>query len=94
MDYLFDKAKNEKLKRERGISFEEIVELMELGHVVDIAAHPNQTKYPGQSYIELMINGYAWRVACKFTREGLVLKTAFPSRSAMKKIKKDSYEKK
>ena len=90
MNYLFDKAKNEKLKRERGIGFEDIIELIEMGWVIEVAEHPNQAKYPGQSYIELMIEGYAWRVACKFTKEGLVLKTAFPSRSAMKKIKKGS----
>ena len=41
-------AKNEKLKRERGTTFEEVVYHIEQGNIVDITQHPNQEKYPNQ----------------------------------------------
>jgi hypothetical protein len=42
-----DDAKNEKLKADRGISFEEIVLLIGQGHVLDILEHQNQQRYGG-----------------------------------------------
>jgi hypothetical protein len=41
-------AKNEKLKGDRGIGFEEIVFLIGQGHGLDILEHPNQQRYVGQ----------------------------------------------
>jgi hypothetical protein len=41
-------AKNEKLKADRGVGFEEIVFLIGQGHVLDILEHPNQQRYGGQ----------------------------------------------
>jgi putative transposon-encoded protein len=40
--------KNERLKSERAISFEEIVLAIGEGGLMDIVVHPNQRRYPGQ----------------------------------------------
>jgi uncharacterized DUF497 family protein len=42
----WDPEKNEKLKRERGISFEEIALLLGVGCVWAITKHWNTEKYP------------------------------------------------
>jgi uncharacterized DUF497 family protein len=44
----WDDAKNEKLKADRGIGFEEIVFHIERGDVLDILEHPNPQRYAGQ----------------------------------------------
>lgn len=38
--------KNEKIKCERGISFEDIEEAIRNGEVVAVFDHPNQVRYP------------------------------------------------
>ena len=102
MDYYkWDFQKNEKLKVERGISFEQIVMHIERGDVLDLVSHPNQKKYPGQQIIVVEINEYAYLVPFVESSEGKFLKTIIPSRKAtgiiwekkMSKIKLDKEEK-
>ena len=83
MDYYkWDFQKNEKLKAERGISFEQIVMHIERGDVLDLVVHPNQEKYPGQQIIVVEINEYAYLVPFVESSEGKFLKTIIPSRKA------------
>ena len=83
MDYYkWDFQKNEKLKVERGISFEQIVMHIERGDVLDLVAHPNQKKYPEQQIIVVEINEYAYLVPFVESLEGKFLKTIIPSRKA------------
>ena len=83
MDYYkWDFQKNEKLKVERGISFEQIVMHIERGDVLDLVAHPNQARYPGQQIIVAEINEYAYLVPFVESSEGKFLKTIIPSRKA------------
>jgi hypothetical protein len=83
MDYYkWDFQKNEKLKVDRGISFEQIVMHVERGDVLDLVAHPNQKKYPGQQIIVVEINEYAYLVPFVESSEGKFLKTIIPSRKA------------
>ncbi len=83
MDYYkWDFQKNEKLKVERGISFEQIVMHIERGDVLDLVAHPNHKKYPGQQIIVVEINEYAYLVPSVESSEGKFLKTIIPSRKA------------
>ncbi len=83
MDYYkWDFKKNEKLKVERGISFEQIVMHIERGDVLDLLVHPNQEKYPGQQIIVVEINEYAYLVPFIESSEGKFLKTIIPSRKA------------
>ena len=48
MDYDFDPEKNAWLIANRGISFEQIIALIEAGKLLQILEHSNQAKYPGQ----------------------------------------------
>jgi uncharacterized DUF497 family protein len=83
MDYYkWNKEKNEKLKIERGISFEQITMHIERGDVLDIVDHPNSKRYPNQQLLVVEINSYAYLVP--FVEEGnsKFLKTIIPSRKA------------
>ena len=80
--YKWDYKKNQKLKVERGISFEQIVMHIERGDVLDLVAHPNQGKYSGQHIIVVEINKYAYLVSFVESPEGKFLKTIIPSRKA------------
>lgn len=90
VDYAWSQEKNDLLKVERGISFEEIVAAIESENFIDILDHPNQDKYPNQYLFVVRINSYVWLVP--FVREGnrCFLKTAFPSRKANKNYLGDS----
>lgn len=76
--------KNEQLLRERGICFEEIVERIESGYLLQILEHPNREKYPHQKLLEVEVQGYVYLVPCVENELGLFLKTIFPSRKATK----------
>ena len=46
--YAWNTEKNELLKKERSVLFEEIVLNIQLGNEVELLEHPNQERYPGQ----------------------------------------------
>lgn len=74
--------KNDVLKAERGISFEEIVVAVEAGTLLEVVPHPNPKKYPRQKVMVVEVIGYAYLVP--FVEEGdhFFLKTIIPSRKA------------
>jgi uncharacterized DUF497 family protein len=74
--------KNESLKRERRVSFEEVVFHIERGDLLDILEHPNQERYPGQRIIVVNINEYAYLVPVVESGTEVFLKTVIPSRRA------------
>jgi hypothetical protein len=74
--------KNEQLKRERYVSFEEVVYHIEQGDIVDIALHPNQEKYPNQQIYVVRLRGYLHLVPFIETADEIFLKTIIPSRKA------------
>lgn len=81
MKYIaWDVGKNDTLKVERGISFEEAVNAIFEGRVFGTADHPNQKKYPGQQMFILEIHDYAHVVPYVEDEEKIFLKTIFPSR--------------
>jgi uncharacterized DUF497 family protein len=80
--YAWNPEKNEWLKRERGISFEEIVFHIGLGDEVDMFEHPNHERYPGQKVSVVIVDGYAYLVPFVESAEGVFLKTIIPSRKA------------
>ena len=53
---------------------------IERGDVLDLAAHPNQEKYPGQQIIVVEINEYAYLVPFVEGEQSIFLKTIIPSR--------------
>lgn len=80
--------KNEKLKKERGISFEEVVFYIVNDYILDVVPHPNQRKYPHQRMFIINIDDYAYLVPFVETKEVVFLKTIIPSRKATKKYLK------
>ena len=85
----WDPAKNDRLKRERGISFEEIVFHIEKGDEVDIFEHPNQDRYPGQRISVVVVEDYAYLVPFVESEHEVFLKTIIPSRAATKRYRGD-----
>jgi hypothetical protein len=74
--------KNEILKRERSISFEEIVLAIESGGLLDELKNPNELKYPDQLIFVIALDGYAYLVPYVEESEYYFLKTVIPSRKA------------
>ena len=66
--------KNEQLKQERGMSFEQVVHAFAAGRVLAALPHPNQTRYPNQRMLLIDIEGYVYVVPCVPTGEGFFLK--------------------
>lgn len=83
--YSWDPDKNEWLKREREISFEEIVFHIANGDEVDIFDHPNQNRYPGQKISAVIVEDYVYLVPFVETDAQIFLKTIIPSRAATRK---------
>ena len=78
----WDPGKNKILKRERGISFEEIAYLIESGQIIGIEENPG---HPNQKMYVLEIDEYAIIVPYVEKNNEIFLKTAFPSRKYTKK---------
>lgn len=74
--------KNEVLKTERGISFEEITVAVEAGALLDLVPHPNPKKYPRQMIMVVEVAGYAYLVPFVEQNDHFFLKTIIPSRKA------------
>jgi uncharacterized DUF497 family protein len=83
--FSWDNEKNELLKNNRGVCFEQVVLLMERGEVLDTIEHPNQERYPGQKIAVVMIDAYAYLVPYVEHNEEIFLKTIIPSRKATNK---------
>jgi uncharacterized DUF497 family protein len=54
--------KNELLKKERGVSFEQIELAIASGDLLDRIRHPNQSKYPNQQVFLVKIEDYVYSV--------------------------------
>ena len=76
--------KNEFLKKERNISFEEIALHLSEGRLWKVTEHPNPKKYPNQRVFLVPVNDYIFFVPFIMEEEKFFLKTAFPSRQATK----------
>lgn len=81
-DYAFDPDKNTWLIRERGISFEQIIALIESGHLVQVLEHHDRERYPNQLLYEVDVGGYIYVVPVLRDHQTLFLKTIYPSRKA------------
>jgi uncharacterized DUF497 family protein len=80
--FTWSAEKNERLRRERGISFEEVVFHIERGDVLDLLEHPNQKRYPGQRIFVLVVDQYVYLVPFVESEDEVFLKTIIPSRKA------------
>jgi hypothetical protein len=70
------------LKRERGISFEEVVLAIGSGGLLDVVEHPSRRRYPNQAVFVVAITGYVYLVPFVDEPDYVFLKTIIPSRKA------------
>ncbi len=83
----WNEDKNKILKRERGISFEDVKELINNKEIVDIIPQSNQEKYKNQKLLIVKIKDYLCKVPFVEDENEVFLKTIFPDRR-LKKIYK------
>ena len=92
VNFDWDPKKNEQLKKERGISFEEIALLLGAGHLWTISKHWNEANYPNQRVFLVPIDGYIYAVPFVENKDCYFLKTAFRSRKLTKQYRKELEE--
>jgi len=80
--FRWNHEKNESLKVERSISFEEIVLAIEADGLLDELRHPNPDKYPNQFVFVVALDDYAYLVPYVEEVDYYFLKTIIPSRKA------------
>ena len=80
----WDDDKNAKLKKERGIGFEEVVFHIERGDLLDILEHPNPERYAGQRVFVVRRDNYVYFVPFVEDDDTVFLNTVIPSRTATK----------
>lgn len=90
----WDEKKNQRLKEERDISFEDILISLEEGRLLDIVKHPNEKRYPKQKIFVVNVKDYAYLVPFVEDEEKIFLKTIIPNRKATKEYIIERGEKK
>ena len=88
--FVWSHDKNALLVAERGVSFEAVVAAIEAGELLDVLAHPNPERYPGQRILVVRLDDYAHLVPFVETADGLLLKTIIPSRKATRRYLSES----
>jgi hypothetical protein len=84
--------KNEKLKAERGISFEDVIFSIQHGGLLDILEHPQKNKFPDQKIFIVNVNDYAFLVPFVEDEDIIFLKTIIPSRKMTKEYLGEKYD--
>ena len=88
MKYRFDysEEKNLILKETRGVNFEDVIDAIEKGDLIDDLKHPSRRKFPNQRILVVKIKGYIYLAPyVEDKKKGMVfLKTVYPSRKLSK----------
>lgn len=84
MKYDWNPEKNVWLKKERHISFEQIIIHLLRGDVWRVTDHPDQSNYPEQTLYFIVINSYIYIVPYVVEKDYIFLKTIIPGRKATK----------
>ena len=77
--------KNEELKADRNVGFEDVIFSIVHEGLLDIVEHPNKQKYPDQRVFIVKIEDYAYLVPFVEEENVIFLKTIIPSRKMTKK---------
>ena len=89
MKYDWNPDKNEWLKKNRNISFEQIIFHLSQGDIWMVSDHPNQEKYPKQRIYFVVVENNVYLVPHIIKKDVIFLKTVFPSRKATKAFFKE-----
>ena len=91
--FAWSDEKNDLLRRERGVSFEQVVAAVEQGDLLDVLEPPNPDRYPGQRVLVVRIESYAYAVPFVEADEHVFLKTIIPSRRLTRRyLRKGSHD--
>jgi len=77
--------KNEELKAERDVGFEDVVFGIMQDGLLDIVEHPKKQRYPDQRVFIVRIENYVYLVPFVEEEKVIFLKTIIPSRKMTKK---------
>lgn len=83
--FQWNEDKNSQIKKERNISFEDIIQAISKGDLLDIIEHYNQDKYPNQRIFIIKLKEYIYLVPFIENSSEIFLKTIIPSRKMKKK---------
>jgi hypothetical protein len=86
--YDWNEQKNEWLRTDREVCFEDVLIAINEGRLLGVEAHPNPLKYPKQKMYIVQLGEYAYLVPFVEDDEKIFLKTIIPSRRATKKYLK------
>lgn len=86
--YDWNESKNDKLRDERDVCFEDVVVAINEGKLYDVLTHPNPAKYPKQRFYIVRIQEYIYVVPFVEDEVKIFLKTIYPSRKLTKKYLK------
>ena len=92
MKYEWNPDKNEWLKKEREISFEQIIFHLLQEDIWKVADHPDQKSYPDQKIYFVIVDSYIYLVPYIEQTDGVFLKTIIPSRKATRDYLKEIEE--
>lgn len=81
----WDPGKNDRLRSERGVCFEDVVTAIGEGNLLEVLDHHNPGKYPNQKIYVVKIEDYAYLVPFVDEEDKRFLKTIYPSRKMTKK---------
>lgn len=81
----WDVKKNEELKEERNVGFEDVLFSILHDGLLDIIEHPNKKKYPDQRVFIVELEEYVYLVPFVEEEKVIFLKTIIPSRKMTKK---------
>lgn len=85
LKYSWNEDKNKLLKQTRGISFEQVVDAINNGHILDRLKHANPNKYKNQKILIIQINNYAYCIPYIQQKQHIFFKTIYASRKHTKK---------
>ncbi|MBI4991516.1 toxin [Candidatus Gottesmanbacteria bacterium] len=80
----YDKEKDTLIKKNHGISFEQVISAIKRTKNVVTIEHPNKQKYGHQKIFLVEIGKYIFVIPYVEDEEKIFLKTAFPSRKYTK----------
>lgn len=83
--YKWNVDKNQELILKRAVSFEEVIEAINNGDLLDIIQHYNQDRYSHQKILVVKIRDYVYLVPFVENKSEIFLKTIIPSRKMKKK---------
>ena len=80
MKYQFSEEKNRQLVKNRGITFDDVIEAIAENGMIAEFENPNERDYPGQRIMVVNIGNYPHCVPFSIDGETIDLKTVYPSR--------------